>query len=105
MVLGFCSLLAFRQCCCLKVDTRHNILKQSQQARSSKGLEPFPDVSPEDAAIFPITMCKAMRRILMPEKMGDFTCTCMAAVTANSAVFLSSNNTVLINVKNAPVLR
>lgn len=93
MVLGFCSLLAFRQCCCLKVDTRHNILKQSQQARSSKGLEPFPDVSPEDAAIFPITMYKAMRRILMPEKVGDFTCTCMAAVTANSAVFLCLKTT------------
>lgn len=66
MVLGFCSLLAFRQCCCLKVDTRHNIVKQSQQARSSKWFEPFPDVSPENAAIFPIRVCKAMR-ILMPD--------------------------------------
>lgn len=32
---------AFRQCCCLKVDTRHNILKQSQQARSSKWIWAF----------------------------------------------------------------
>lgn len=65
MVLGFCSLLAFRQCCCLKVDTRHNIVKQSQQARSSKWFEPFPDVSPEDAAIFPIKVCKAMRILML----------------------------------------
>lgn len=41
----------------------------------------------------------------MPEKVGDFTCTCMAAVMANSAVFLSSNNTVLIHLKNTPVLK
>lgn len=40
----------------------------------------------------------------MPERVGDLTCTCMTAVIANSAVFPSSNNTVLINLKNTPVL-
>lgn len=54
---------------------------------------------------FPIKICKAMRRILMPERVGDVTCTCMTVVMANSAVFPSSNNTVLINLKNTPVLR
>lgn len=41
----------------------------------------------------------------MPERVGDLTCTWMTAVTANSAAFPSSNNTVLINLKNTPVLR
>lgn len=41
----------------------------------------------------------------MPERVGDVTCTCMTVITANSAVFPSSNNTVLINLKNTPVLR
>lgn len=41
----------------------------------------------------------------MPERMGDLTCTCMTVVMANSAVFPSSNNTVLVNLKNTPVLK
>lgn len=35
----------------------------------------------------------------MPERVGDVTCTCMTVIMANSAVFPSSNNTVLINLK------
>lgn len=94
MVLGFCSLLAFRQCCCLKVDTRHNILKQSHKQGAVSRFEPFPDVSPEDAATIPHQMCKAMRRILMPERVGDLTCTCVTVLMANSVVFPFSKNTV-----------
>lgn len=41
----------------------------------------------------------------MPERVGDLTCILYDCYKANSAVFLSSNNTVLRNLKNTPVLR
>ena len=40
----------------------------------------------------------------MPERVGDDT-HCVTVVMPDSAVFLSSNSTVSINLKNTPVLR
>lgn len=106
MVLGFCSLLAFRQCCCLKVDTRHNILKQSQQ-QGSKWIWAFLRCQSWGCCkISPSKYVKlwggywCLREWVTWRDMHLYDC-----CNGKQCSFPSSNNTVLINLKNTPVLR